>query len=203
MAKCRDPDIPPSEHAHAMSLREHCAVFGLEKGMISEEFLDDLGIYSTSGSVRRDCLTECRQHAFLVTHIDSIARHRELVNRRALKKAESNKDPQLKQKRADLALLKKTDEAIAKRNQREAQRALEKERWAAMGPEERKIERLNVKAAAAERKRIREHEKQLKVNAARTRLNGSNEIISDEPFVKILDENVDNSTANRVEEFNM
>ena len=79
MAMCRDQEIPIEAHTHAMALRERCAAYGLEKGMISEEILDALGIYSTPGSISRDKLTECRQNAFLVTHNDSIGRHNESI----------------------------------------------------------------------------------------------------------------------------
>ena len=165
MAKCRDQNIPPNEHSHAMSLREHCAKFGLKNGNISEDFLDDLEIYSTPGTVRRDHLTECRQHAFLVTHVDSAAR--------ALKKRESNNGEDQKQRKADFALIAKAEAAATKKNQREAQRAIERERFAALAPEEQRSERQASRAAAAERRRLREHEKLLKIDAAKIRVNGS------------------------------
>ena len=168
MAKCRDQNVPPAEHDHAMSLREHCAELGIKNGMISEELLDGLEIYFTPDSVRRDQLTACRQHAFLVTQSDSIARHRELEKQRSSEQREA-----YRQHSADLALVEKAEAATIKRNQREAQRVIERERLAAMAPEERRIVGQAAKAAAAERKRVKEHEKQLKIEAAKVRLHAS------------------------------
>ena len=189
MAKCRDPEIPHSEHVHAMALREHCADYGLEKGMISEEFLDELGIYSTPGSINRDMLTECRQHAFLVTHQESIARHRETILNRSKKQKDSSKDAEQKRRKADLAIVEKMQAAQARKLQKEIQRGIEKERFAALSPEEQKREREGARAAAVERRKLKEAEKQEKFEAARARLARGDEKVSAVPLFEIVDEN--------------
>ena len=70
-------------------------------------------------------------------------------------------------------MIAKAETAAIKKNQREAQRAIERERFAALAPEEKRSERQASRAAAAERRRLREHEKQLKIDTAKMRVNGS------------------------------
>jgi hypothetical protein len=58
------------------------AKYGLLHGVIREDFLDSLDIYSTPNSTVCEDLTECRMQPFLLTHADSVARHNDVVARR-------------------------------------------------------------------------------------------------------------------------
>ena len=157
--------------------------------MISEEFLDELGIYSTPGSISRDKLTECRKHAFLVTHTESIERHRESLRNRSKVPQDTNQVEEQKRHRADVALVARMEAAQARKVQKEIQKGIEKERFAALSSEEQKKEREDARAAVAERRKSKELEQRQKFEAARARLarreDKSSEILS----FQIVDEN--------------
>ena len=124
MAKCRDIEVSNDETIFAMQHKEDCARFGMENGRITEEFLNDMNIYNTEGTTERDGLVECRQHAFLVTHIESEARHKASRQGRELSRiaVEERADPVNKQRRADARLILSAQVAAEKVASKELER---------------------------------------------------------------------------------
>lgn len=147
MSKVLDKSITPEDRAKMMLLRNECAEFGIENGRITEEFLDEKSVYTTPGTTLRDGLTLCRQHAFLITHRDSVARYRENEADRLIALAEvvRRANPVEKQLAADRNLLAKEDERQRKLANTKAAKEAEKERRKGLTTEQKQAEKLAVR----------------------------------------------------------
>ena len=67
MSHCYDSEVTAEDTAGAL-----CAAHVMEHGYISEDYLDELGFYATPGSNLRDDLIECRRHAFIAIHSETV-----------------------------------------------------------------------------------------------------------------------------------
>ena len=79
----------PEEYTLMKEKRWEVAAMHKAAGRITNEQLDQLGIAKTEGSVDRDLLTLCRRDAEMITHIDSIARHQDWVQKKAIEKQDA------------------------------------------------------------------------------------------------------------------
>lgn len=128
-------------------------------GRLTNPFLDELEVVKDPDAVDRDELTMCRQDCFLVTHVDSIARHKEIEEK---KKAAKDVDAKkMAKERADAEKLLRRDvraEAkVARNNEEKAKKEEDKARKKSLTKEQKqqlKAEADLRKAAAAEAKRL-------------------------------------------------
>lgn len=169
MSKCRDTEVNADITAHAMHHLNECAEYGIANGMIPEAYLDEKNIYTTPQATVRDGLVECRRHAFLVTHVDSVQRHAEALERRqaAATAAIDRHDPVRIQVVNDMRVIASDDNKLVKKILAAEKKAQEKARFSSLSKEEQQSEVAKKKELAA----LKKADKQAVVQAARLRMN--------------------------------
>ena len=121
------------------------------------------------------------QHAFIVTHVDSVERHRVIEERKL--EAVRNAQPEAKALKADLDFLSKEDRREQARVDKAAARFADKARLDALPLQERNMEKEAKKARTLEKKATLAKNKQDKIDEARARVGALND--ENVPFVTI------------------
>lgn len=126
-------------------------------GCVTDELLDSLNIVKLPGDlhINRDNLVTWRQHAHVLSHIDSKVK---FVNYLQMRTERDDPVLQLQRKQQEQAakvvlratkLKEKEDNAVREKAHKAAEKAVEKDRRLGLTQEERKIEDTEKKSAAA------------------------------------------------------
>ena len=148
-------------------------------GRLTSSFLDDLNICRTANATERDELTWCRQHAFIVTHVDTNARHQAAAQKKLddanpviIEERRQRLDDAKRVAREDARMMKEAATSLAK--------SIEKNRKASLTREELAAENLvtnNAKAVKKAAKLVKAAEDAADLLLRRARISAGNNSI--------------------------